>query len=175
MPGHTEIECSEVSTTNNAAYEPTAPLEENLYDYIPLADVHQRNTTVESPPKDRESGYVISGLYQATSSKDVEDGYVIPNLEIPTVTTHSSEGHTPFLAEDTEGYVIANLYQPLQTSLLLQNSTSEATSDLNLPPVAQKGGNAVSELPTTAPQLQESEGELRKTTHAIPDVLYLPR
>ena len=33
MPGHHEIESSGVPLTSNAAYELTAPLEENLYDY----------------------------------------------------------------------------------------------------------------------------------------------
>ena len=172
MPGHSEMELSAVFTTSNAAYELTAPLEENLYDYISPMDMHQGNTAVKPPslPKERESGYVISGLYdyQAASPKDIDDGYVIPSLEVPT---NSNKGSPPFLSEDREdGYVIANLHQPLQTALLSQDSTNKATSDLSLPPAAQERENAVSELPTAAPQLQNSEKELRKKTHAMTDM-----
>ena len=172
MPGHNEMESSGVPITGNAAYELPAPLEENLYDYISPMDMHQ-GTAMKSPslPKERESGYVISGLYEVP--KDIEDGYVIPNLEMSLVTTNSNDGSAPFLAEDGGGYVIANLSEPLQTTLLPQNSTSEPTSDLSLPPAAQ-GENAVSELPTAAPQLQDSERDLGKETRAMSDIYNSP-
>ena len=167
------MESGGVPISHNAAYELTVPLEDNLYDYISPMDVHQ---AVKPPPlpKERESGYVISGLYQATAPKDIEDGYVIPSLEMSTVTTsNSNRGRASFLAEDRdEGYVIANLYAPLQTALP-QNNTNEATFDLSLPSAAQKGENTVSRLATAAPQLPDSKNDRKNETNAKSNIYNL--